>query len=112
MKCEFVIHTSFYLVNNINMKIINNYIRSFIKVNNKYKIDLYARSISYYMVASVAGITIVAIEILNNYSNVFTSSVMIEIFKIISDTFSVLISEALNKFQLTGFSIVLLFTIV
>ena len=94
------------------MKNIIRIIKGIVKTNQKYNIDLHARSIAYYMVASISSLVIITIEILNKYSSIFSSSVMIEILQVFFDTFSDLIGNLITSIQFGGFTIVLLFTII
>lgn len=89
-------------------EIINNIIKN----NKDYRINIYARSIAFYLASAIAPITIVLIFILNKYQGILASFITIEVFQIIIETFSNLFLDQIEKVELTGISIILASSIV
>ena len=110
-----IISVIFYIIlfsffdNNNSMKSL---ILKLIKENQEYKIDLYARSIAYYMVASITSIIILSIEIINKYRNVLSSSILIKFISAFFDTFSDFINSLIISIKFNSFSFVLFFTVI
>lgn len=84
---------------------MNEIIKNIIRQNKEYKINVYARSIAFYLASAIAPITIVLIFILNKYQNVLSSFITIEVFQIIIETFSNLFLDQIEKVEFTGLSI-------
>lgn len=87
-------------------------IKNIIKQNREYRINIYARSIAFYLASAIAPITIVLIFILNKYQDILSSFITIEVFEIIIETFSNLFLDQIEKVELTGLSIFFTLSIV
>lgn len=87
-------------------------IKKLIKFDDKYKLTLNASSITFYVVISISALTILLLGGLLVGNKLFASFLINDIAKIIGETFSGLLSNEITNLKLSGFSILLLFSVI
>ena len=91
---------------------MKNIIKKYLSYNLKYSISINARSISFYFISSIASITVIIISSINELNNVLDSSIYLDILKIVSNLYSILVSSYTNNIRFTGFSLILVLSII
>lgn len=80
--------------------------------NNKYELSINARSLSFYFISSIASITIIIVSTINEIKNISYNSIYINFLEIISNIYSILVSDYIEKIRLNGYSIILFLSVI